>query len=298
VNESPPARAVRLTQARSGTRRRRLPLPSSASVLTLFLTLTLTLACACACLPAAARAARPAQTVRLTATLTPEHLGEGTTIGFNLRILTTRGKLPPPLTEVDLRYPENLGIATSGLGLATCATALLEAAGPQGCPSDSVMGIGSAVAEIPVGPEIVSETAPVTIFRAPTENGQIAMVLYANGATPVDAQILLPSLLLPATAPFGGRVKIHVPLVPSLPDSPDVAVVRLTTTLGPLGITYYEREHGRTVAYRPRGLQLPGICPHRGFPFAAQLDFVGGSSATARAVVPCPGSPPPHSDRS
>jgi hypothetical protein len=245
---------------------------------------------ACICLPATAVAAQPAPTARLTATLTPEHLGEGTTIGFNLRIQTTGDAIPPPLTEVDLRYPQDLGIATSGLGLATCTTELLEAAGPLGCPSDSVMGIGSAVAEIPVGPEIVSETAPVTIFRAPTENGQIAMVLYADGVTPVDAQILLPSLLLPATAPFGGRVKIDVPLVPSLPDSPNVAVVRLTTTLGPLGITYYEREHGRTVAYRPRGLQLPDSCPRGGFPFAARLEFVGGSTATARAVVRCPGA--------
>jgi hypothetical protein len=241
----------------------------------------------CAAAPTPARAA---QTVRLTATLTPEHLDQGTTIGFNLRILTPGGALPPPVTEVDLRYPQDLGIATSGLGLATCTPALLEAAGPQGCPSDSVMGIGSAVAEIPVGPETVYETAPVTIFRAPTENGQIAMVLYANGVTPVDAQILLPSLLLPATTPFGGRVKIDVPLVPSLPESPDVSVVRLTTTLGPLGITYYEREHGHTVAYRPRGLQLPDSCPRGGFPFAAQLDFVGGSSASAQTLVPCPGA--------
>ncbi len=261
------------------THRRRPPLLLSASFL------ALALACICAYPPATTQAA---QTARLTATLTPEHLGEGTTIGFNLRIVTAGDAIPPPLTEVDLRYPKDLGIATSGLGLATCAPALLEADGPQGCPSESVMGIGSAVAEIPVGPEIVSETAPVTIFRAPTANGQIAMVLYANGASPVDAQILLPSLLLPATAPFGGRVKIDVPLVPSLPDSPDVAVVRLTTTLGPLGITYYEREHGRAVAYRPRGLQLPDGCPHGGFPFAAELGFVDGSSATARTVVPCP----------
>jgi hypothetical protein len=241
----------------------------------------------CGGAPAAARAA---QRARLTATLTPEHLGEGTTIGFNLRILAPRGEIPPPLTMVDLRYPQDLGIATSGLGLATCTPALLEAVGPEGCPAESVMGIGSAVAEIPVGPEIVSETAPVTIYRAPTENGQIAMVLYANGGNPVEAQILLPSLLLPAPAPFGGGVKIDVPLVPSLPGTPDVAVVRLTTTLGPLGITYYEREHGHTVAYRPRGLQLPDSCPRGGFPFAAELGFVDGSRASARAVVACPGA--------
>jgi hypothetical protein len=240
-------------------------------------------------LPAVAQAAESA---RLSATLTPERLGQGTTIGFDLRIVTAGGAIPPPLREVDLRYPQDFGIATSGLGLETCSVAMIEIAGPQACPSESVMGIGSAVAEIPVGPEIVRETAPVTIFRAPDEHGQIAMVLYANGATPVDAQIPLPSLLLPATAPFGGRVHINVPLVPSLPDSPDVAVVRLTTTLGPLGITYYERERGRTVAYRPRGLQLPDSCPRGGFPFAAALSFVNGSSASARTVVPCPESRP------
>lgn len=251
------------------------------------LSLVCTSACICAavCTPSAASAA---QSVSLAATLTPEHLGQGTTIGFSLRIATTTGKLPPPLTEVDLRYPDDLGIATSGLGLSTCSAAILEALGPGGCPPDSVMGTGNVVAEIPVGPEIVDESSPITIFRAPTENGQIALLLYANGANPVDAQLVLPSLLLTATAPFGGRVKIGVPLVPSLPDSPDVAVVRLTTTLGPLGITYYEHEHGRTIGYQPRGLLLPDSCPHGGFPFAAQLSFVDGSTATAQTLVPCP----------
>ena len=251
----------------------------------------LSLACACICavvgLPAGAQAT---QSARLSATLTPEHLGQGTTIGFRLRIVVAAGKIPPPLTEVNLRYPDNLGIATSGLGLATCATATLEALGPEGCPSESVMGTGSVVAEIPIGPEIVYESAPVTIFRAPTENGQIALLLYANGASPVNAQLVLPSLLLSATAPFGGRVQIGVPVVPSLPDSPDVAVVELNTTLGPLGVTYYEREHGRTIAYQPKGLQLPDSCPRGGFPFAAELSFVDGSATTAHTLVACPRS--------
>lgn len=248
---------------------------------------TALLGCVCwACLPATA--ARAAQSVELTATLTPERLGHGTTIGFGFQIQASGDQLPPPLTEVDLRYPEDVGIATSGLGLATCSAATLEAVGPEGCPPDALMGSGSALAEIPIGPDIVKETAPITIYRAPTENGQIALLLYANGQTPVNAQIVLPSLLLPASAPFGGRVRIGVPLVPSLPDSPDVAVVQLHTTLGPLGITYYERTHRRTIAYRPRGLQLPDSCPRGGFPFAAQLGFVDGSTAATRTVVPCP----------
>jgi len=226
--------------------------------------------------------------VQLSATLTPEHLGQGTTIGFSFQIDAPAGQIPLPLTEIDLRYPENLGVATSGLGLATCSIAMIEAFGPNHCPADSVMGIGSAIAEFPIGLYIAHETAPLSIFRAPDKNGQIALLLYATAANPVGAQIALPSLLLPAAAPFGGRVQIGVPLVPSLPDSPDVAVVQMTATLGPLGITYYEQVHGRTIAYHPRGVLLPDRCPRGGFPFAAELSFVDGNTATARTVVPCP----------
>jgi len=151
-----------------------------------------------------------------------------------------------------------------------------------------VMGIGSAIAEFPIGPKIARESAPVSIFRAPDEDGQFALLLYVTAMNPIGVQIALPSLLLPAPAPFGGSVQIGVPLVPSFPDSLYVAVVQLTATLGPLGITYYERVHGRTIAYHPRGLLLPDNCPPGGFPFAAALSFADGSTASARTAVPCP----------
>ena len=251
------------------------------------LSLAAILACAGAWagLPTAATAA---QSVKLSATLTPEHLGRGTTIGFSFQIEAPAGAIPAPLTGIDLSYPENLGVATSGLGLATCSAARIEAFGPNHCPADSVMGTGSAIAEFPVGLEIVHESAPVSIFRAPDENGQLALLLYITAANPVGVQIALPSMLLGASAPFGGSVQIGVPLVPSFPDAPDVAVVQLTATLGPLGITYYERVHGHTIAYHPRGVLLPEHCPRSGFPFAAELGFVDGSTASARTVVPCP----------
>jgi len=250
--------------------------------------LVLAVLLACACLPAAAEAT---QSVKLSATLTPEHLGQGTTIGFSFQIEAPAGAIPAPLTGINLRYPENLGVATSGLGLATCSAARIEAFGPNHCPADSVMGTGSAIAEFPVGLEIVHESAPVSIFRAPDKNGQIALLLYVTAANPVGVQIALPSLLLGATAPFGGSVQIGVPLVPSFPDSPYVAVVQLTATLGPLGITYHERVHGRTIAYHPRGVLLPDSCPRGGFPFATELGFADGSTASARASVPCPSGP-------
>jgi hypothetical protein len=194
------------------------------------------------------------------------------------------------LTELDVRYPGDLGIGLSGLGIATCSAATLEVSGPAGCPADSRMGFGSVLVEIPIGPEIVTETGQVWIFRAADQSGHIAMLLSASGETPVYAQVVFPAILLPATWPFGGRLHVDVPLVPSLPEAPDVSVVRVRSTIGPQHLTYYERVHGRLVAYNPQGILLPDRCPRGGFAFAARLAFQDGSHASARTAVPCPRS--------
>ena len=104
----------------------------------------------------ASAGARPI--AKLSAALSPEHLGQGTTIAFGFTIATTSGQVPSPLTALNIDYPANLGIGTSGLGLETCSVAMLEIYGPEGCPSQSQMGYGKALVEIPFGPEILSYT--------------------------------------------------------------------------------------------------------------------------------------------
>jgi hypothetical protein len=79
-----------------------------------------------------------------------------------------------------------------------------------------------------------------------------------------------------------------VPLVPSLPEAADVAVVRVRSTFGPEHLTYYKRVRGRVVPYKPRGVILPDRCPRGGFPFAATFTFQDGSHASAGTAVPCP----------
>jgi hypothetical protein len=245
----------------------------------------LTAILACACLPGTAGAA---ESVRLQATLTPERLGQGTTIGFDIQITAPDGRVPPPLTGVDVRYPDNLGIALSGLGVETCTAAVLEASGAAGCPVDSRMGYGSALADVPFGPATVSESATIAAFRAPDQEGHLAFFFYTESRSPVLAQLVLPGLLLAARAPFGGLVNVSVPLVPSVPQGPDVSVVELRSTLGPEHLTYTEDVRGRTVSYQPEGILLPDRCPRGGFPFAATLAFQDGSHASARAAVACP----------
>jgi hypothetical protein len=248
------------------------------------------------CLVAAADAApsqRPRMaastpTASLNASFEPERLGGRTTLRFGFQIAGPGGAVPPALTAVSLSYPESLGIAFSRLGLVTCTTAQLEASGVSGCPEDSIMGFGSATAEISLGADLVGEPVPLTILRAPDEEGHLSLLFDAVGTTPLNTSAIFPGALLPAPAPFGGQVSIDVPLIPSLPGAPDVAIVRLRATLGPSGVIYFKPLEGRTIVYQPPGILLPDSCPKGGFPFAAEFSFVDGSHASARTVEACP----------
>ena len=189
---------------------------------------------------------------------------------------------------MDLLYPPGLGLARSGLGVETCSMATLEIIGAGGCPPDSRMGFGSAEAEIPFGPEIVTEPASIEVVRGPAQNGRLTLVFYAEGIDPVKAQVVFSGTLAPAPPPFGRSIDIALPLVETLPGAPDVSMVRLHSTIGPLHLTYFEQVNHRTVAYEPTGIVLPGRCPRGGFRFAAELGFADGSHASATTAVACP----------
>ena len=233
-------------------------------------------------------AAGAAQSVSLQAALQPERLGSDTTIEFGFQIATARGRVPPPLTELDLSYPANIGLVTSGLGIQSCDAATLEAHGPEGCPADALMGHGRALVELAVGPEIITETGEITTWMGPIENGHLSLLFYANGETPVYAQPIFTGLILEAPPPYGGQLDTQIPVIGGLPGGPDAAVVRMRATIGPKDITYYKHRHGKTIAYQPRRLLLPPRCPHGGFPFAATFAFLDGTHTSAHTTVPCP----------
>ncbi len=245
--------------------------------------LAATLLCTIACATAAAT-----QSVMLHATLTPEHLGHSTTIGFSFKIAAPGNQVPPPLTSAEISYPVELAFALSELGLATCPLHTLEIHGVEGCPPNSLMGYGTALAEIPIGPSIDTESAQVTILRAANRAGHLALRIYIDAPSPVSGQITFPALVLPATAPYGGLLDMNIPLITSLPEGPDVAVVQFHSTLGPLHLHYREHTHGHTIEYEPNGVPLPDKCPHGGFQFAARFAFKDGSHSQATTTVPCP----------
>lgn len=96
-----------------------------------------------------------AQSVRINATFTAERLGKPTTVSLGFRVAADTGGLPSPLSGLDFHFPANLGIVTSGLGVASCLPQVLEEQGPASCPANSIMGAGSALARFQVEPSWV-----------------------------------------------------------------------------------------------------------------------------------------------
>ncbi len=232
---------------------------------------------------AAHASGRPASapSARLSAAFRPDRLGAPTTVSFAVSIDPPAGSAPPPLSGIEVSYPSDLGLATSGLGLAACEPSALELLGPAACPADSKMGEGSALVEVPFGPAMVEESASLEIYAAPSSDGYLHLVILAQGAEPVIATVLLTGVLRP------GRLQISVPPIPSLPEAPYVALVRMHASLGG-ALRYYESVGGRTVAYRPRGIGLPDSCPRGGWRLGAAFTFTDGESSRASTVIPCP----------
>jgi hypothetical protein len=217
----------------------------------------------------------------MAASFTPKRLGASTTVQLAIRIGRPGPTVPTAVSRVELDFPRDLGIATSGLGLADCAPGALELAGPSSCPANSKLGAGDATVAVAFGPTTVNEHVTLGLFAAPSSDGYIHMSVLAVGLEPIAARIVMPAVLLP------GRLRIDVPPVSSVPGAPDVAVVALRAKLGG-ALTYFERSHGHTIAYRPRGISLPDRCPDGGWRLSAQLAFMDGATSTARTAVPCP----------
>lgn len=221
------------------------------------------------------------QIATISAGFSPNRLGAHASVSLGFDVRTPDDSLPSALTGLEFRFPPSLGLGTSGLGLATCDPGRLAYSGPQVCPPNSIMGRGTALAKFQVSPEVSEESASIALVAGPSHDGYVHMLIAATGVYPVAARIVM------STTIFPGRLQFSVPLVPGIPEGPDVAVVRVRVNVGG-NLTYYERRHGRRVAYRPPGVLLPKRCPKGGFRFAATFSFLDGTQSQAQTAVNCP----------
>jgi len=234
----------------------------------------------CACLAGTADAA---QSAKLQVSLNPERPGASTTLAFGFQIEDPGGELPAALTRLDVRLPPGMGVDTSGL--ATCTEAKLEH-GPKGCSSNARVGAGSVKVQVPLGNVTRPELAKLTVFNGPRKGGHTTLLFYAAGKLPIATQLIFPGVIVPG--PQGDSIEATIPLIPTLPNTPDAAIVEMTASLGTRSQTYYRTVGGRRVRFTPKGATLPGRCPAGGFPFSATFGFNDGSTASAATTDGCP----------
>ncbi|HEV3047051.1 MAG TPA: hypothetical protein VGY13_06775 [Solirubrobacteraceae bacterium] len=211
--------------------------------------------------------------------LSPERLGASTTMFFDFILAAPGSPLPPALTTLDVRLPPGMGVDTAGL--ATCRAAQL-ARGPQGCSRDAEVGTGSVSVEVPLGNVIRPEIAALTVFNGARQDGRTTLLFHAVGRLPIATQLVFPGVIVPGAA--GQTIEASIPLIPTLPEQPDAAIVAMSSTLGTRELRYYR---GRARIW-PKGATLPARCPAGGFPFTADFAFNDHSAASAAATVACP----------
>ncbi len=111
--------------------------------------------------------------VSVSAAFDPLAFGASAAVSFALRVNPQAGLDPTPLAAIEVEYPRDLGLATSGLGTANCEPSRLQAFGEGVCPANSRMGSGSAIAVLPFGPGLVREQVTLGVFAAPSTDGYL-----------------------------------------------------------------------------------------------------------------------------
>ena len=235
-------------------------------------------ACLCA---ASARPAGAATSASIEPSLLPEKLGVSTTFTLGMRFSGGLDRVPAPLSKVVVHLPPGLSISLHGVGV--CARSRLQSRGRAGCPASSLLGRGRALLKVHAGSQTLPEEATVAVFRGPNRGGHPTFEIFGHGETPLDESTISTAVLQGDSAPFGSKLVVSVPPIPTLVYEPDASFSSLSIRLGNVGSPL--REH------RAGAIFVPRRCPRGGFPFEAAFSFADHSFATAAATVPCPKRP-------
>jgi hypothetical protein len=229
---------------------------------------------ACATLTTTARAGASAT---ITPSLSPDRLGAKGALVVTIRYAEGKSGVPLPVRRAVLRFPAELGIEIPHLR--SCAIARLRARGANGCPAQSLLGRGHALAEAQAGSQIITEDISLWLFLGPFHNLQPTFEILGQGYTPFDERVVLAGTVLPDNPPYGEDLVMSIPPIPTLPLEPDASIVSMSLTVG-ASKPRHPRDANTVV--------VPPSCPAGGFPFAAEFTYADNSTGSARATAPCP----------
>jgi hypothetical protein len=217
---------------------------------------------------------------------------ERTTITFTAAFREAHGGVPAPIKKSVTHLPPGLEVDLAGV--TTCSPATMEEPGGDACPKTSLLGAGSAFAEVGLGGEPIQEHAPVRAFLGSVRPGRIVLYFDAEGTYPVT-QTVITRVTLTGSPATGEIFTVEVPPILSTVGGPNVSVVDFKMSLGRQKVLsihphlrYYSTGGARRVRVFPRGIVLPKRCPKGRLYFPTKLFFEGGSTYSTTPTAPCP----------
>jgi hypothetical protein len=218
-------------------------------------------------------------TASLQPSFLPNALGVRTAFTLGFRLRGGFEGVPPPVSGIVLRLPAGLGIDLRGV--ARCSAERLRRMGRTGCPARSLIARGSAVAAVHAGSQSIPEQAVVHAFRGPDRGERPTVLILSRGDTPLQQTTLSTGVLARDSGPFGLRLNVSVPPIPTLVLEPNASILSMSVTFGASAA----RPRAHTAA---GAVTVPRRCPSGGFPFAARFSFEDGTSVGATARLRCP----------
>lgn len=224
-------------------------------------------------------AAQPETNASIHASFLPDRLGASTALTLTVGFSGGAEGVPAPVRQAQLRLPA--GMAIDLRGGVSCPQSQLRRRGAAGCPPGSIVGRGHALADVYAGSLVVPEEADVTVFRGANHDGLQTFEIFGQGETPLYQSVISTAVLQPDSAPYGAKLTVSVPPIPTLVLEPDASIVSVSVTVG--GIGRKPKAHAAAGSIR-----VPRSCPAGGFPFAASFAFAGGSAASVSTAIACP----------
>ena len=218
-----------------------------------------------------------ATSATIAPSLSPDRLGARAALTFTIRYAGGEFGVPSPVRRSVLRLPAGMSLDIPSLR--SCTAARLRAHGASGCPAGSRLGTGHALAETHAGSQTIAEDVALWAFLGPPRNLLPTFEILAQGYTPLDERVVFTGMVLPDSAPYGERLVLSIPPVPTLSLESDASIVTFSLTVGA----------SRRLRTRDQNTVLvPSSCPAGGFPFAGQFTYADGSGDSALATIPCP----------
>jgi hypothetical protein len=232
--------------------------------------------CAAQAAPAGAETTVSETKAAIRASFSPDRLGAKAAFTFTVHYSGGEFGAPSPVRRAVVHLPPGLRMHIPRLR--DCTRAQLQARGASGCPARSLIGTGSALADVHAGSELEREEAAVWAFIGPLQGSNPTIEILGQGYTPLDERVVVTGVVVPDRAPYGEELVMSIPPIPTIPLEPDASMVSFSLTIGGL----------RFKAHNPNTVIVPSRCPAGGFPFAADFTYADGSTSTATTAAPCP----------